>query len=1505
MRNLPARIRCGRTALAVAVSLVMVLSYVSLTGLASPASAGASSVGLGASHTAGASSFIGSGAHPTPSSGAPSSGRGIFWNNTLINTAPLANKSCAYDGGYGVPGSFCTNNSGAPSIASTSSGDMVLAATSFTNVSSCAGDQALTYSEIAVSTSGNGGSTFGTPQYLSNPGCVAPFEYTSAMWPAVTALANGTFVMAFLEYNASASTLSVCPSGEQQAWFPALAPCFLTYDRLVVTESYNNGTTWTAPTVINATNNSALADNAPIPAQPAITAFGNTVYLAWTNFSYPDFDDFSLNDAPSVGLNLVASTDGGGTWGTPVQLPVETGSGLYSNGEPWVAYGPSLVVNTKGALSVAYATNYTEDDNQLCQPSGCGYINDGPEATLDVVVATSKDNGSTFKLDTVASGVPAYWNAQETWIAGGPSSAISPAPAIAVNPANNHLYVAFSGGAIGAYCYTGGCIYGVEEFENLWVSDSTNGGTTWSSPAVLGDSLLGINGSATAGQYLFAPSVGVGSNGDVFIDASYVNNSVCSAVYYCGLWTNVLFESTDNGSSYPNIFFPYGSGANVFPYPFWDGTDTSMTIYQGNPFAAWTWFACPVNASIAYTCEDLSNVGYTQVVVTSLAIGPGVTVTFTGSGLPNGYNWSISLSGNERSGASTTNLSVSGVPIGRNQTWSIGPVATSAYGIEFSGTAARLPPGNFTVNATIPVVFNESALVIVSTVPAAILGHPFYCGGSSAVNAQNCGNENITPGAGPQWLPVGSTFAYGVYDGGLPSTYCYGCFNYTFLSWSGTGPGSWNSTQPNGTTTINGPGNETASFSVTGVCYYYPIYSCFSLTYEYNFTEVGLPSGTAWSVTLGNATNSTTNSSLTFWGGAGPVAYTVDAIPYNSTSSYVGTPNLPSPITSTQGDVTVHFNLVPIGAESFAVNFTESGAPTSATGWGLDLGATTLGLPLAGETLRLQGGGSGFTLNAGPVYGDVGVEGTIGSFEVTPDVLGVSSYTIAPGGTLVVDGPTTVTAVYNSNYWLEIPTPSGGTVNQTSQWVANGVGVTISATPLTGYSFVGWTGTGTGSKTATTATITVNPRSPVTEVATFAAVPVSYTVTVDASGLPAGTDVTFLLGASSYTGTAPITISGIAPGTYPISTPTLVVNGSTGEQFEATGVTSTLPLAAQELTVQADGSVSVTYAAEYLLTINPTVNGTVTPSPGGYWEPAGASVTITATPVAGYLLVGWAGTGLGSYNGTAASTNLTLTGPVSESVSFALHVTPVYLHSLVLTPAGLPSSVVWSASIGGTAVTGTGALTFTLLNGSYTVLVGTVSPSAGVEYVPNAASFGVTVAGNTPFAGPTFATMYLVTVSGTGGGTAGPTSLWTAAGTTVTLSAVASAADTFVNWTGTGTGAYSGTTAGTTITVTGPVSEFATFVPTSSLSKSSSGGGGSDLLAIALLVVLLIVGLAVGLVIARSRPPSGGGGGGSEPEEAGTDTSSVPVWGEDSTTSEGAPPPSGGDGESIYGGGSG
>ncbi len=1405
----------------------------------------------------------------------PSSGRGTFWTTSVI--ASPTTPSCTYF--------TCLNNSGTPAIAASSGGIMLAAETAFTNASACPGYASYGTTEVGIAVSTNAGATWGAPTFVANPGCQDPHNFTSAMWPALTALSNGTFVLAFLEYNITSSFSSTTCLYSEYYYFPALSPCLVSADRLVVMDSFDNGTNWTSPLVVDAAYNPAYNTTAPIPAQPALASYGSTVYLAWTHFTFPNFDPYSGPKGTNVSGWVANSTDGGLAFGSPSALPITQGS--WQTYTTSVAYGPELTVNATGTLFVAYSTDFNYSSSQFCQPTGCGYLYGGTEGTMSVVVAASNDSGHTFDVHVVGTHVPVVWNSVYQWMYGGPGSIVSPAPAIAVDPTSGELYVAYTGGAFGTYCYTpGNCqVGGGDYFQNLWVSNSTSSGASWSSPIAIGNQVLGIYGTARGPERLFTPSVAVGANGVVYVNAAMDNASTCT-LYTCDLWTDYVFVSTNHGSSFPAAYDLGATLGSVYEEPLWDGFDTAMTVFNGTPYVAWTAEECP--ASMLY-CYSPSSSGTSRVAVSNLFSGVGVTVTFNETGAPVNRTWTADLSGNVRSGPTGTNLSVSGVPVAFALNWSIGAIAAGPYGYEYIGNVTPSGPGNFTGSATVHVAFEEFARLHISTVPPPFpSGTAFAC--TQATYAQYCTNQAVSPTPGAQWVPVGANVDYSVTSAPLPS-YCYSCLNLTFLSWSGSGNGSWNTSVPSGTSTVYGPVNETASFLIYSLC---SSGTCFNLTYSYNFTEVGLPANTTWAVTLGNLSESSPTSHLAFTASYGPNPFTVWTVSYNSTYAYVGTANYQSPISATQGtNVTVRFQLLPLDSVDFAVNFTAAGVPTSASAWGLDLGGTSLGMPnnISGQTVELQGG-VGTTLNASDVYGNAGVGGSISSFLVVPFTVNALNYSVAPGASLHLSGPADVIAIYSSLYWLDVPAPVNGSVNVSSQWVAAAHSVEMTATPSPGYSFVGWTGTGGGSHTTTSLTITVAPTSPVTEVATFAPILPTYSVVVSATGLPVGQPLSFVLGGTTYTGSAPLTVSGITPGNYLVSAPSVVPNGTVGEQFFATGLTSTLSLVGGLLNVSANGTVSVSFAGQYLLTVNPTVNGTLSPAPGSYWEMAGSSVALTATPATGYLFVGWVGSGTGAVSTASASTSVTMSGAITETASFALYIPPpAPVYSLTLTPSGLPSGVAWSASIGGQAVQGFGPLTFAGISGNVTVAIATVSPATGVRYVPSQSTLSVDVTSNRTVDQPAFTTQYLVTVGATSGGTVAPSTGWVDSGAAVSLSAVPATGFEFVNWTGSGTGAYSGTAANTSFTVSGPLSEFASF---QSVPVKAAASNGSIVVPIAALVALLVVGLVIGLVVARagrgrSPPPAASPAGPSAgasapaspaPTEAGASDGGEIVYGE-------------------------
>jgi hypothetical protein len=99
---------------------------------------------------------------------------------------------------------------------------------------------------------------------------------------------------------------------------------------------------------------------------------------------------------------------------------------------------------------------------------------------------------------------------------------------------------------------------------------------------------------------------------------------------------------------------------------------------------------------------------------------------------------------------------------------------------------------------------------------------------------------------------------------------------YTFSSWSGSGTGSYTGTNNPLTLTVNGPVSETANFVVK------------STIYTLSFTESGLPSGTSWTMTFNGATNSSTNSVMTFSAPNGTYSFGASNLTGYYTANYSG-----------------------------------------------------------------------------------------------------------------------------------------------------------------------------------------------------------------------------------------------------------------------------------------------------------------------------------------------------------------------------------------------------------------------------------------------------------------------------------------------------------------------------------------------------------------------------------------------------------------------------------------
>jgi hypothetical protein len=81
------------------------------------------------------------------------------------------------------------------------------------------------------------------------------------------------------------------------------------------------------------------------------------------------------------------------------------------------------------------------------------------------------------------------------------------------------------------------------------------------------------------------------------------------------------------------------------------------------------------------------------------------------------------------------------------------------------------------------------------------------------------------------------------------------------------------------------------------------------------------------------------------------------------------------------------------------------------------------------------------------------------------------------------------TANFITQYFLTMNAGAGGGVTPASNWYGSGQIVTIKATPNTGFNFGGWAGSGTGAYTGLNNPSTVTMNSPITETASFRAIP--------------------------------------------------------------------------------------------------------------------------------------------------------------------------------------------------------------------------------------------------------------------------------------------------------------------------------------------------------------------------------------------------------------------------------
>jgi hypothetical protein len=387
--------------------------------------------------------------------------------------------------------------------------------------------------------------------------------------------------------------------------------------------------------------------------------------------------------------------------------------------------------------------------------------------------------------------------------------------------------------------------------------------------------------------------------------------------------------------------------------------------------------------------------------------------------------------------------------------------------------------------------------------------------------------------------------------------------------------------------------------------------------------------------------------------------------------------------TSTYANFTVHApseetaSFVGLPANRYNLTLTETGLPAN-TWWTANLDGAGYSSDAAtfqvSDLYSCSAGGPGqYSLAIPYVYlnGTSGVRYVATGYPSSTCTSGLSSLTIAFHAEYLV----TVYSSANGNATLR----ASGSPASTSAWVVSGTAVSITAVANNGYVFASWLGSGSGSYSGTTLDEVITPTGPVSEVATFQLTPVTYVpvywVSFQlSSNLVAGTSwgITFD-GTSHDSVTGEINVTGLAAGSYSLSVGTTFSPDRTVEYLPHT-VTSPVVLSSNR-------SIPIAFSTSFWFTISTSAGGTVSPVQSGYYA-NGSVVALVATPAVGDSFVGWVGTGAGSYTGSSPYGNVTVSGSLGETASFAPSPTSTSSTSFLASTTGIAVLAVVGLVIG-------------------------------------------------------------------------------------------------------------------------------------------------------------------------------------------------------------------------------
>ena len=424
-------------------------------------------------------------------------------------------------------------------------------------------------------------------------------------------------------------------------------------------------------------------------------------------------------------------------------------------------------------------------------------------------------------------------------------------------------------------------------------------------------------------------------------------------------------------------------------------TSTGSTITFSETDGGYAYTVGSVNGYNAFPSSGTVTVnGASQTVFIAFNPTTATTfpVTFSEAGLPAGTNWSVALGGSMSSSTSSTvtihvvngsyaftvgnvpgytasplsgSLTVNDAPVSQAVTFS--PLPPDQYSVVF--TESGLPSG-----ATWSVTLGGQSLSSVGTTIAYVEPNGTYAftvgeeKGFTATPASGnlivSGSSNVTSITFTPVVPI--NFAVSFTETGLPLG---SSWSVTLNGIMKSGAGSIVFTEPNGTYSFSvgavsgytgAPSSGTITASGADVSKAITFTSLPPGQYSLIFSESGLPSGTNWSVAVGNRTHTSTGSTISFIEVNGTHSYTAGAV-----AGYTPTPSS-GIVTINSVNKTVPLTFVPSTPATYAVTFSESGL-AAGTPWSVTLNSLTM----VGTTMNLifEEPGELYHFTIGPVRG--------------------------------------------------------------------------------------------------------------------------------------------------------------------------------------------------------------------------------------------------------------------------------------------------------------------------------------------------------------------------------------------------------------------------------------------------------------------------------------------------------------------------------------------------------